>query len=383
MNDNKQNRAGKFVKVEENEYCAFVPSTLQSLELSYDNESIVLIGKANQHIGMLNALSAKIPSINLFVSSYVQKEALMSSQIEGTQTNFSDIFDPDIDLNVNSDVEDVVNYTNAQNFAWNEIEKIPLCNRLLKQTHKILMDGVRGSNKNPGEFRRSQNWIGGSRPDNAMFVPPTVLNMEQAMSDLEKFANEVYEIDPLVKAALIHYQFETIHPFLDGNGRLGRMLISLYLKEANILTYPVLYISYYFKMYRTDYYDRLSEVRKSGDFEQWIKFFLRAVISTCQDCISAINKISQLYEAGLARVEKSSSSKTIKPLFDYIHKHPIINITNTVVALDSTHPTITSAIKKLIELEILREETSNRRNRIFVYKDYIDILAKDTENLPR
>ena len=210
--------------------------------------------------------------MDLFVSMYVRKEALLSSQIEGTQCTLDDILNPLMEENTNRNVSDVVNYIKATEFALNRLHSLPLCNRLIKETHAVLMEGVRGQEKSPGEFRYSQNWIGGqgSTIQNARYIPPNPEDMQTAMSDLEKYMNGDDLLDPLIQAALIHYQFETTHPFLDGNGRVGRLLITLFLMEKGILSRPALYISYFLKMNRIEYYDRMTQVRKTGDYEQWV-----------------------------------------------------------------------------------------------------------------
>ena len=270
-------------------YKSFVPSSLFSvadIELSKDVNNLLIT--AHTKLAILENISTRIPSISLFVSMYVRKEALMSSQIEGTQATLEDILDPGIEENANRNVQDVVNYTRAIEFAVKRLEELPLCNRLLKETHAVLMEGVRGQEKSPGEFRRSQNWLGGqgSSLKNARYIPPNQEDMLAAMSDLEKFMNEEDNLDVLLRIALLHYQFETIHPFLDGNGRLGRLLIILFLIEKKIISTPALYISYFLKRNRVEYYDRLTEVREKGNYEQWIHFFLQAVITSAQAAIN-------------------------------------------------------------------------------------------------
>ena len=363
------------------EYKAFEPTKLPpNPELKTDEELITILGEANREFGKLEMLSNNIPDINLFLSSYVRKEALMSSQIEGTQTSLVDILDPDIETNKNADVEEVVNYTKALNYAWARMENYPLCNTLLKETHRILLQGVRGKEKQPGEFRRSQNWIGaaGLNLKDAKFVPPTVEKMIEAMSDLEKFINADETIDPLVKSALIHYQFETIHPFLDGNGRLGRMLIMLFLKNVGLLTHPVLYISYYLKKHRIEYYDRLDEVRAKGNYEQWVKFFLRAIIATCKDSILTIEELSALRAKNLDMIPQT---KIAKSLFNYIERNPIIDIKKTALHLQVSYNGLAKTITVFEKIRVLKEMTSAKRNRVFFYNDYLEILKRDTENL--
>ena len=244
------NRSGVYVKnmTGEAEYSSFCPAPLPP-RLELNDDTLQLLIRANNNIAKLNTIAQYIPDVGIFVSMYVRKEALMSSQIEGTQCTLEDILDPNLDISTNADAGDVINYIKAADFALGELDKLPLCNRLLRMTHEILMSGVRGQEKNPGEFRRSQNWIGasGCSLKNARYIPPNPDDMEKAMSELEKYINESDEYDPLVRAALIHYQFETIHPFLDGNGRIGRLLILLYLIQQRLLSKPVIYVSYFLK----------------------------------------------------------------------------------------------------------------------------------------
>ena len=274
------NKAGRFVSnlSGEAEYKSFLPSALPP-EIVMDEEMVSLLVDANKQLYALESISAHIPSIKLFTSMYVRKEALMSSQMEGTQATLEDVLDPTIDKNANQDVSDVVNYIKATEFALQRLHTLPLCNRLIRETHAVLMENVRGQEKCPGEFKNSQNWIGGegSTLKNARYIPPNPTDTIECMSDLEKYMNSDDPLDVLIQAALIHYQFETIHPFLDGNGRVGRLLITLFLMEKKVLTSPALYISYFLKSNRIEYYDRMTEVRTKGNYEQWIKFFLRAV----------------------------------------------------------------------------------------------------------
>ena len=271
------NRAGCLVTNLSGEmaYQSFRPNPLPPeppIEMS--NELIAKLIDANRRLATLDGLSSRIPNMDLFVSMYVRKEALLSSQIEGTQCTLDDILNPFAEENTNLNVSDVVNYIRAEEYAINRLQTLPLCNRLIKETHAVLMEGVRGQEKNPGEFRYSQNWIGGqgSTLRNARYIPPNPEDMVDAMSDLEKYMNGEDSLDPLIQAALIHYQFETTHPFLDGNGRVGRLLITLFLMEKKILSAPSLYISYFLKMNRVEYYDRMTQVRKTGDYEQWVLF---------------------------------------------------------------------------------------------------------------
>jgi Fic family protein len=315
------------------------------------------------------------------VSMYVRKEALMSSQIEGTQATLEDVLDPMLEENTNRPVGDVINYIKATEFAINRLKELPLCNRLIKEAHEVLMSGVRGQEKNPGEFRHSQNWIGavGSSLNTASFVPPSTEDMTQAMSELEKYINADDELDVLIRVALIHYQFETIHPFLDGNGRIGRLLITLFLMEQKVLTTPALYISYFLKKNRIEYYDRMTEVRNKGNYEQWVKFFLQATYESAKDATEAIDKLNALHNKNCAAIEKMGrSAKTAMRLFTYLETNPIIDIQKTAKDLGIAFNTISSAAKHLCDVNILEQTSGQSRNRTFAYKEYLDILREGT-----
>lgn len=304
----------------------------------------------------------------------------MSSQIEGTQATLEDVLDPLLDTNINRDVADVVNYITATEYAINSLNTFPLCNRLIKEIHAVLMQGVRGQEKEPGEFRHSQNWIGGqgSTLKNARYIPPSPEDMLEAMSDLEKYINADDELDYLIRAALIHYQFETIHPFLDGNGRVGRLLITLFLMEKKVLTTPALYISYFLKKNRVEYYDRMTEVRAKGNYEQWVKFFLQAILKSAEDAIATINKLATLHEKNMKLITTGRTPKSTLLLFNYLEKNPIIEIRKTAEALKLSFNTTANAVKRLMQAGILLQTSSNSRNRTFSYKEYLDLLREGT-----
>lgn len=364
------------------QYKSFFPKRLPpDPPLALDEEMVQLLAKANHSIGVLEGISKLVPDVDLFVSMYVRKEALLTSQIEGTQATLDDILDPNIEENINQNVEDVVNYIKASRHAALRLSELPICNRLLQETHSILLDGVRGDEKNPGEFRRSQNWIGpaGSTLKNARFVPPNPEDMIEAMSDLEKFINEDDEMDTLIKISLIHYQFETIHPFLDGNGRIGRLLISLFLIERKLLSHETIYISFFFKRNRIEYYDRLTEVRTKGNYEQWVKFFLLAITESAQDAISTIEELLKLHDQNIEMVRNTGkASKTMIKVFNYLEKSPIIDIKKTSKALGISFNAASNAIHSLVALGILQQTENIRRNRVFAYEGYLRILRKDT-----
>lgn len=372
----KQNLSGEMA------YKSFVPNPLPPVPPIELSEDIVgLLVKANSQLAVLESIAARIPNVELFISMYVRKEALMSSQIEGTQATLEDILDPMLDTNTNRNIADVVNYIKATEFAITRLQTLPLCNRLIKETHAVLMKGVRGQEKNPGKFRYSQNWIGGqgSTLKNARYIPPSPDDMQNAMSDLEKYINTDDDLDALIQAALIHYQFETIHPFLDGNGRVGRLLITLFLMDKGILTTPALYISYFLKKNRVEYYDRMTEVRTKGNYEQWIIFFLQAIMESAGDAISTIDELITLHDTNTSVISKlGRASKNTMLVFDYLESNPIIDIGKTAEALSITFNTASSAVRRLVDAGILVQTGGGGRNRTFAYEAYLDILRKGT-----
>ena len=372
----KQNLSGEMA------YKSFVPNPLPPVPPIELSEDIVgLLVKANSQLAVLESIAARIPNVELFISMYVRKEALMSSQIEGTQATLEDILDPMLDTNTNRNIADVVNYIKATEFAITRLQTLPLCNRLIKETHAVLMKGVRGQEKNPGEFRYSQNWIGGqgSTLKNARYIPPSPDDMQNAMSDLEKYINTDDDLDALIQAALIHYQFETIHPFLDGNGRVGRLLITLFLMDKGILTTPALYIAYVLKKNRVEYYDRMTEVRTKGNYEQWIIFFLQAIMESAGDATSTIDELITLHDTNTSVISKlGRASKNTMLVFDYLESNPIIDIGKTAEALSITFNTASSAVRRLVDAGILVQTGGGGRNRTFAYEAYLDILRKGT-----
>ena len=379
------NRAGAFVSnlTGEMAYQSFRPAPLPpNPPIALSDELVAKLVEANKKLAALDGLSARIPNMDLFVSMYVRKEALLSSQIEGTQCTLDDILNPLMEENTNRNVSDVVNYIKATEFALNRLHSLPLCNRLIKETHAVLMEGVRGQEKSPGEFRYSQNWIGGqgSTIRNARYIPPNPEDMQTAMSDLEKYMNGDDSLDPLIQAALIHYQFETTHPFLDGNGRVGRLLITLFLMEKGILSRPALYISYFLKMNRIEYYDRMTQVRKTGDYEQWVMFFLQALSDSAGDAIQTIDALTALHNQSVVKLgafSKRQQTNLLK-LFAYIETNPIIDIQKTAAALGLSYNTVSKMVTILVEEGILRQTDKAGKAKIYSYADYLDILRKDT-----
>lgn len=365
-------------------YRSFVPASLPpDPPIKQDEIMVSLLIKAHKQLAVLNTNAKNIPHVPLFITMYIRKEALLSSQIEGTQATLEDVLDPELSENTNKDVADVIHYIDAMTCALGLFSKLPLCNRLLREAHAVLMQGSRGEEKNPGEFRRSQNWIGGSGSTikTARYIPPSPDDMLEAMSKLEKYMNSGDDkLDDLIQAALIHYQFETIHPFLDGNGRIGRLLIIVFLISRGVLSTPALYISYHLKKNRVEYYDRMSEVRRSGNYEQWICFFLQAVYECAKNANVAIEKLTELHHR--AEVFANSCGRgalSVRLLLYYLEAKPIINVGGAAKDLGLSFSTVSIAVNKLLEAGFVKQTGVNRRNRRFSYEPYLAILRDGTE----
>lgn len=364
----KTNLSGELI------YKSFYPTPLQAITFNeFSKNTADLLSKANYEIGRLNGVLSNIKDMDLFVGSYVRKEALLSSQIEGTQATLEDVLDTTNDENTNADIEEVINYVKAIKYAIELSNELPICSRYIKQIHKVLMNGVRGNEKYPGEFRKTQNWIGtiGSTIKNAKYIPPNVEDTVECMSLLDKYINEDSDIDDLIKIALIHYQFETIHPFLDGNGRIGRLLIIVYLMSKNKLSYPCLYISYYLKRNQLEYYDRMSAVRNRDDYIQWVEFFLKGIIEISQESISCISNIRMLRER---------NTKLIKPnqiwLLNFLEENPILSAKHTSDKTKIDYSKVNRTILKFVEIGILKVANESKKKRTYVFQEYIDILKK-------
>ena len=345
------------------------------------------LDRANQALGRLDALTTLLPNTRFFLYLYVRKEALLSSQIEGTKSSFSDLllFENEAEPGVPvDDVEEVSNYVAAMQHGLRRINGgFPLSLRLIREIHAILLRGGRGANKTPGEFRRSQNWIGGSRPGNAAFVPPPPERMMECLDRFEYFLHdEKHRLPVLVEAGLIHVQFETIHPFLDGNGRLGRLLITLLLCAKGILREPLLYLSLYFKAHRQRYYDLLQRVRTEGIWEEWIEFFLEGTETTARQAADTAVQILHLFEADRKKI-RASGRKAASSLavHEYLQAHPLTKIGPAAKDLKLSVPTVTSALGTLAKLKIAKESTGKRRDRLFAYPRYLHILSEGTEPL--
>jgi len=378
------NRAGKYVTnlTGDASYKSYCPAALPPVPgIELDVRMMQELRLASRKLAELDTIAQLIPDVSLFLSMYIRKEALISSQIEGTQWTLDDILDPEVELNASLDVVEVLYYVQAVNYAVEKRQQLPLCSRLLRDIHKVLLGSARGADKEPGEFRRSQNWIGaaGCSLRDARYIPPNLSDMQEAMSDLEKYINAESLEDPLIKAALVHYQFETIHPFLDGNGRIGRLLILLCLMEWGVLHSPILYVSYFLKKNQWEYYGKLGNVRDSGNYEQWILFFLEAVHSAASDAVENIHRLRALHQKNIDEVRKCSRSReTTERLFEYLQGHPIITVNSVREALGVSRGTAQICVANLERLGILHETTRKARNRVFAYAEYLDILRNGT-----
>jgi Fic family protein len=361
------------------EYRSFTPELIDHQWIISDPKVNQLLSQADRKLGELNAFSLLIPDVDFFIKMHITKEATLSSRIEGTQTSFDEAIQKEDYINPEKkdDWQEVHNYIDAMNFAIQQLDSLPLSNRLLKDTHRKLLSGVRGTHKQPGDFRLSQNWIGGASLKDAAFIPPHFSEIPDLMSDLEKFLNneELY-VPPLIKVALAHYQFETIHPFLDGNGRLGRLLITLYLVSNQILSKPTLYLSDFFERNRNLYYDNLMVVRTRDDLTQWITFFLVGVLETAQNSINTFHSILALRKA----VEEGKiitlgkRAPLAMKLLKYLYTKPIVDANEVSEYLEVTISTSHRLIQDLQRLEILQEQTGFKRNRIFIFEDYLKLF---------
>ena len=366
---------------------AFLPQPLPPRDpaLVIDGLLAKRLRAAEQALSRLDLAGAMVPSLDWFLYAFIRKEAVISSQIEGTQATLVDLltFEATPDATAGADIEEICNYLDALSYARAELAKpdgLPLSMRLLHEAHRRLMDGVRGAGKQPGEVRRSQNWIGGSRPGNAVYVTPPPQHLAALLGDLEKYIHADDDLPPLVRAGLAHVQFETIHPYLDGNGRIGRLLIALLLEHWGLLGAPLLYLSLFFKRHRVEYYRRLNAVRLEGDWEGWTDFFLDGVATIADEAVATAREIFAVVGADRARVLALDGSSILAVrLFELLPSHPIITTAYAVRLLQTTKPTATRAIEALVEAAVLTETTGRKRDRSFAYRAYIDRLKIGTE----
>lgn len=375
-----ENRAGYFMN-QPSGYKSFIPKKLPpEPPVTFDIEMLKLLSDADRKLGRLDGITQVLPNPELFVAMYVQKEAVLSSQIEGTQASLTDVLATENCSDNDLDVREVVNYVHAMEYGLERLKEFPLCLRLIREIHAKLLEVGRGSTRNPGEFRTTQNWIGpaGCSLSTASFVPPTVPDMQIALADLEDFFHHTDNIPSLIKIALIHAQFESIHPFLDGNGRVGRLLITFWLCSENILSQPLLYLSYYFKTNRVEYYDRLMAVRQKGDWEGWIKFFLKGVAFVSDEATESAKKIISLKEHYNSILTSYSNSNYIK-LLDNLFTNPFVSKNRVASLLDISYPTASSIVDQFVQLGILTDMTAmQQRNKRYCFQKYVDILNEGT-----
>ena len=379
-------RAGKYIR-QPMGYRAFIPGSLPpEPPLKYDDELRNLLSEADRALAKLDGIATVLPNPELFVGMYVKKEALLSSQIEGTQASLEGVLQFEANLTPSEDIneiKEVINYIKALDYGIKRLKNLPLSNRLIKEIHKILISGARGSHKTPGEFRKTQNWIGlaGANLDEATFVPPPADKVPELMSELENFIHKKDDIPPLIKVALIHSQFETIHPFLDGNGRIGRLLITFYLYWRGILSHPLLYLSFYLKKNREKYYNCLMKVRLNGNWEDWIKFFLKGVKEVSDEASLSAREIIKLKEHLIKMlIEKKIGSGYAVGLIELIFSIPIVTSAEIQGKLGiKSKDTVNSLLKRFAELNILQEVSGKKRYKRYMFSKYIEIIKKGTE----
>lgn len=376
-------RAGQYVEQIKG-YRAFIPSSLPPQpEINMDPEMWNLLSQADRALGRLDGATDALPNPELFVFMYVRKEAVLSSQIEGTQASLIDVLEFEsqaLEPDNPKEVGEVVNYISAINYGLERLERLPVSLRLIREIHSELMKGVRGAERSPGEFRRTQNWIGpsGCSLSEAIYVPPPPHEMIQALDNLERFLHSSQPLPTLIKVGLAHAQFETIHPFLDGNGRTGRLLITFLLCEQNILQRPLLYISYYFKKYRSEYYSHLQSIRDAGDWEGWLKFFLIGVYETAQEAASTARQIVSLKEEHrqLALEKMGRRSGNAIALLESLYYRPIFTVDNAVEVTNLSYTNANTLVKDLIAIGLLTEITGQKRNRAFSYEPYLSVFKE-------
>jgi len=354
--------------------------------VSLDADGVSVLSAADLAIGRLDGVAQTLPNPDLFVAMYVRREAVLSSQIEGTQSTLDDVLAFELDAGARElpkDVEEIVNYVKAMNYGIDRLGQLPLSLRLIREIHAELMRNVRGQHKDPGEFRRSQNWIalGARTPiDRATFVPPPVHEMTAALDDFEKYLHAERALPVLVHCGIAHAQFETIHPFLDGNGRVGRLLISFLLVHRGVMHRPLLYLSHFFKANQTEYYARLMAVREAGDWEGWLTFFLQGVAETSMDATETAKRIVSMREAHRALIQEGMSPNGLR-LLDLLFKRPLVNIALVEDRLNLAFVTAAKLMDGLLALGIVEEVTGGRRNRVYRYSPYLALFADQTPNL--
>ena len=363
--------------VSQGHYKSFQPNPVNRKWQINDMSLLNLLSKADRSLGRLDMYSEYV-NIDLFIRMHIAKEATQSSKIEGTQTNMEDAFleKKDVASEKRDDWEEVQNYITAMNEAVKLLHNLPFSSRLIRQTHKILLQGVRGKHKNPGEYRTSQNWIGGTSINNAIFIPPVFSSIPELMSDIEFFANDESDLLPdLLKIGIIHYQFETIHPFLDGNGRVGRLLITLYLVNKGILKQPILYLSDFFERNRMLYYDNLTRVRTHNDIDQWLKFFLTGIIEISKKGVETFDGILQLQRILEEKIQQlGSRGNEARKVIDFLYSQPVIDASKIGLITERSKATNYKLLDSLEKLNILKEITGAQRNKLYVFNDYLELF---------
>ena len=377
------NRAGKYVKQLAG-YQAFIPNPLPpDPPLELDDELLALLSVADQSVGRLDSVSDMLPNSDLFVSMYVRKEAVLSSQIEGTQATLVDVLEYEANFGHNQlslDVLETINYVNALNEGLKRLEELPLSNRLFREIHGILMQGVRGQEKSPGYFRETQNWIGspGCTLGNATYVPPPPHEMTVAMGELESFLNAQSPMPLLIKCGLAHGQFEMIHPFLDGNGRLGRLLITFLLCEKKVLTRPLLYLSSYFRQHQAEYYDRLLAISNDGDWEGWLKYFLKGIGEVSKEATDTARRIIAMREEHRQLVSERVRGSYGPALLDTLYESPAVTSPRIRDTFGVSYVTANNLVHDFVNVGILEETTRRPRNKVYIYKPYLEILNRES-----
>lgn len=373
-------RAGKIViqlKGEEAEYKAFVANPLP-FNIKIDDELQNLLSKADMALGRLDGIAEILPDVDFFILMYIRKEATLSSQVEGTQATFSDLLKAEAkieDMEIHKDVDEIVNYVKAMNYGLDRLKTLPLSLRLIKEIHKELLHGVRGEQKTPGEFRRSQNWVGGATIKTASFIPTPPNELLPALGNLENFLHDTSPLPVLVKAGVIHAQFENIHPFLDGNGRIGRLLITFYLCQQGVLQRPLLYLSEFFKQHRQVYYDKLDAFHAKDQIEEWLKFFFEGVQVTSNKAVETARKILQLKENDIRKI--TGLGRTTEKgllLLNTLYKMPVVTVKRVEEITGLKNPNALGLVSKFTKLGILKEITGQKRNRIFSYQNYVKLF---------
>lgn len=364
-------------KINQGYHKSFQPNFINRNWIIDDMEVLSLLSKADRFLGRLDTFSHYV-NVDLFISMHIVKEATQSSKIEGTQTNMEEAFldKEEISLDKRDDWEEVQNYIYSLKTAVEDLDKLPISSRLIKKTHKTLLSGVRGEHKLPGEYRKSQNWIGGATLNDAVFIPPAYNTVEDLMADLEKFANDDLNYLPdLIKIAIIHYQFETIHPFLDGNGRIGRLLIPVYLVSKEILKSPILYLSNFFEQHRSLYYDNLMRVRTQNDMKQWLKFFLTGVIETAKVGVETFDGILKLQkETDDKLISFKGKTEDARMIINALYENPVTDAQKVQILIGKSHMSAYKQIAILENLGILQELTGGKRGKIYAFEDYLNLF---------